>query len=275
MTIVHHEFYGTNFETLRIRAIVSFLTIEGEEKSISTNIHRFLFNLYAWRTIRSIVIWSGLQIPAIFFCGLYKLPEVWIAVGRSLSFPLDALAKQRYNVILQYFLPIFICRSDSFTFCSTGTFHIFAQIQRNMISNFVQFRLPILCCFTLFRKFVLNFSSSIHTPFVLLWSTVFRTEINKWDYKFARCTQYYTHLKREYLRNGELWLRLFLASFSISFCLNGSRFCSHPKWIIESNQDWDYFQCRLLMIFLSQGAIYEHTASIPTFQPSFCNICLR
>lgn len=156
-----------------------------------------------------------------------------------------------------------------------GHVSYFRSIQRNMISNFVQFRLPILCCFTLFRKFVLNFSSPIHTPFVLLWSTVFRTEINKWDYKFARCTQYYTHSKREYLRNGELWLRLFLASFSISFCLNGSRFCSHPKWIIESNQDWDYFQCRLLMIFLSQGAIYEHTASIPTFQPSFCNICLR
>lgn len=38
MTIVHHEFYGTNYETLRIRAIVSFLTIEGEEKRISTNI---------------------------------------------------------------------------------------------------------------------------------------------------------------------------------------------------------------------------------------------
>lgn len=118
------------------------------------------------RTIRSIVIWSGLQIPAIFFCGLYKLPEVWIAVGRSLSFPLDALAKQRWNVILQYILPIFICRSDSFTFCGTGTFHIFAQFNGIWFQILFSFGFPFYVASLYFGSLCWIF----HLQFILLSS---------------------------------------------------------------------------------------------------------
>lgn len=130
----------------------------------------------------------------------------------------------------------------SFTFCAVPTRFICSRFfsthfQLNMILI-----LFVRCLFFLVFLFQFEFSSSIHSSA----GHLFRIKINKWDYEFAVCPLRDENTCEKF-RHFFFCLHLKHHSFEsdgecvIKACL---LFLLRPKkWIIESNQDWDYFQC--------------------------------